>query len=1447
MKRGIIVFGVVLAVAAAAFATWRLLPPGQTYFTDANTIREPAATAAVRDILWEPPVLLDSLINAGGETYEPRLSNDGSTMLFVRGKAGENADIFLSRRTAQGWSEPQPVAPVDSPADELGPELSADGESLYFYSNRAGGLGGYDLWVSRRGTDGAWREPANLGASVNSQFNDYGPALTVDGRMLYFSSNRPPPGGIEQPDPNAWSATLREEIHTRTYDLYQVELSESGAGHATPIDSLNTIHDEGAPAVTAFGDFLYFASDRPGGAGGFDLYRSWRLRGVHQEPTNLGTAVNSKHHELDPALSMNGFGLDFSSNRPALNVQSGAAGEYKLYHTNSREVFADTEYLERPPIDWAAIWRAVGPNLLWALLALALLLLMLLFFKGAQNRKLSLMAKCVLASLIAHMLLMLLFNVWEVAAALAGEFQRGGPIKVAITGSASHAIASQITGTLTEIDQPEPAITSERVALAAETPRTPQEVTHQPQPLEMPSSAQRLTEMRVEESKPAVEFAASSDVKFSSPVAERNVELNVPTNDPGAPVDEPQLQKTSAIVPPVSRTTLASEALTPTRPDFPEIAPQRSPIQAAQPISTTSTDSIRESSTSPVTTELGLAPRKEPELAVSRVVLAAPMPESQPQTTQESPGTRQFDTAKSMATPRLHLAENIEPSPPTSIAPQPPQSTWSFAPVMLAESLTADEAPDVTSTSAIVDMERLQRPRIDVPQRSGPPVAFAIPESHVKPGKAGETESTVTHLSPRAASLARADILPLPGSTAATQVRNESFELRRSSLDATSSKRAQPFTGEVRDSHASPEISTSPDSVVARLSPPPATALELGLPDEMAPPENPYPQRAAVDRLEHVKRLGGSEQTEQAVELALQWLARHQSSDGRWDADEFDSSCGGCGGHTQIAADHALTGLGLLCFLGAGHTHTQSGPYQDNVQRALNWLVARQKPDGDLRGGKETMYTHGIATIAIAESYAMSGDVSLSDPVHRAVRFVYRARNPEAGGWRYDPGQAGDTSVLGWQVMALKSAARAGVSVPDNAFVHARDWLDRVSRKENPGLYSYQPTDAPTPSMTAEALFAQQLLGLSPSEPRMIQSVEYLLDHLPDWDREAPTYYWYYASLALFQHQGDAWRTWNNVLSGQLIGHQRRDGKAAGSWDPSDEWSRLGGRVYQTALCTLMLEVYYRYLPMYGQDALADGARMTDSPAHEEAIGVIRGRVTDRSSRKPISGAQVRLVLSGRETLSADTDESGRYELAIPATPDHFALSASRDAYVPQTASLKRARLEAKKTLTVNFTLEPENSNALATESAPDVHHLGDDRFSGDINSQFQKRSEGSTFSTSFEIGPEQLKGPLGRAELRLMVKGVQRRHKIYVNNRLLETRLDEAPEDGSFGEFVVPILPELLVAGSNSLRIAALPSDDDVDDFEFVNIRVYLIPPAANDRGARAEPASAATFDETR
>jgi hypothetical protein len=353
--------------------------------------------------------------------------------------------------------------------------------------------------------------------------------------------------------------------------------------------------------------------------------------------------------------------------------------------------------------------------------------------------------------------------------------------------------------------------------------------------------------------------------------------------------------------------------------------------------------------------------------------------------------------------------------------------------------------------------------------------------------------------------------------------------------------------------------------------------------------------------------------------------------------------------------------------------------------------------------------------------------------------------------------------------------------------------------------------------MTAEAMFARQLLGRDASDPRMRASAEFITQFLPDWDSAAPTYFWYYASLALFQHQGEPWRRWNEVLTRELLNHQRTDGGATGSWDPADEWSQLGGRLYQTAICTLMLEVYYRYLPLYTLNLTQPIA------VPDDAVGVMQGVVRDGATGRPVTGATVRLDVPDGPSVTADTDDDGRYVLFVPEVPDFFAISATSDGYVPSTVSVEAAMLNGD-ALERDFALDPESAAVIVTEVVPEVHHLGDNRFDGRINSKFQKRSEGAAYRAEFEIAADRWPPGASRAEVRLMAKGVQRRHALFINGHILDDRLEGAPRDGSFGAFAAPFDVSLLVEGVNTLDVVAAPSDTDIDDFEFVNVQIHLV-----------------------
>jgi hypothetical protein len=335
--------------------------------------------------------------------------------------------------------------------------------------------------------------------------------------------------------------------------------------------------------------------------------------------------------------------------------------------------------------------------------------------------------------------------------------------------------------------------------------------------------------------------------------------------------------------------------------------------------------------------------------------------------------------------------------------------------------------------------------------------------------------------------------------------------------------------------------------------------------------------------------IGGTHASERAVTGGLHWLARHQTAAGNWSLQHSRACSGrGCGGQGSSKSDAAATAMGLLPFLGAGQTHKVRGPYQRTVGRGLAWLTKHQAPNGDLSGGcAQPMYAHGLATIALCEAYGLTKDPSVGDAAAKAVRYIEQAQHPVTGGWRYTPGEEGDTSVTGWQVMALKSAQMAGLGVNSLSLENTRKWLASVSAGQHQGLYLYQPYREVSPSMTAVGMLCQQYLGMARDHPAMEEGKEYLLANLPDASLSRDIYYWYYATMAMHNLVGPEWDAWNRPMRKTLITTQIRDtGSCAnGSWDPDrpsrDKWGAQGGRLMVTSLSVLTLEVYYRYLPLF--------------------------------------------------------------------------------------------------------------------------------------------------------------------------------------------------------------------------------------------------------------------------
>ncbi len=266
------------------------------------------------------------------------------------------------------WSVPVNLGPVvNSSSGEQNASLARDGLSLYFSSNRPGGAGNLDIWVSRRACTNpddpacAWEAPVILGPVINGSGADFAPNLSIDGHLLFFSSVRPEGFGgpdiylSHRADPNedfGWepAVNLGPAVNTTTADnapmylqsaedgvtnlyfnrglnalqqadIYVTAVTREGIalGPVEPVSELNAPNaNDAAVTVRVDGKELMFWSTRPGGLGGADLWLSTRQT-VHDPwspPVDLGAPLNTASDDVTPTLSFDGRTLIFGSNRP---------------------------------------------------------------------------------------------------------------------------------------------------------------------------------------------------------------------------------------------------------------------------------------------------------------------------------------------------------------------------------------------------------------------------------------------------------------------------------------------------------------------------------------------------------------------------------------------------------------------------------------------------------------------------------------------------------------------------------------------------------------------------------------------------------------------------------------------------------------------------------------------------------------------------------------------------------------------------------------------------------------------------------------------------------------------------------------------------------------------------------------------------------------------------
>ncbi len=229
-----------------------------------------------------------------------------------------------------------------------------------------------------------------------------------------------------------------------------------------------------------------------------------------------------------------------------------------------------------------------------------------------------------------------------------------------------------------------------------------------------------------------------------------------------------------------------------------------------------------------------------------------------------------------------------------------------------------------------------------------------------------------------------------------------------------------------------------------------------------------------------VRKHGGTPESEKAVERALIWLSKHQGQDGGWSfKHQLAPQCGGqCRNPGEIKeARMGATAMALLPFLGMGQTHME-GKYKQTVSGGLYFLNQNIKLDekgGALNDKGGRMYSHGLAAIVLCEAYAMTKDRKLHAPAQAVINFICYAQDPVGGGWRYAPRSPGDTSVVGWQIMALKSGHMAYLQIPPITVKKAFHFLDHVQANSGANYGYTSPGEGA--ATTAIGLLCRMYLG----------------------------------------------------------------------------------------------------------------------------------------------------------------------------------------------------------------------------------------------------------------------------------------------------------------------------------------------------------------------------------
>ena len=299
-----------------------------------------------------------------------------------------------------------------------------------------------------------------------------------------------------------------------------------------------------------------------------------------------------------------------------------------------------------------------------------------------------------------------------------------------------------------------------------------------------------------------------------------------------------------------------------------------------------------------------------------------------------------------------------------------------------------------------------------------------------------------------------------------------------------------------------------------------------------------------------------------SIDRGLAFLASQQQSDGSY-------------GHSQFPKHAGVTSIAGLAFMAHGDLPDR-GPYSQTVKKALDFVLRSSKPNGLLAADTShgPMYGHGFATLFLGEIYGQTHDPRIREALLKAVRLIINSQNDE-GGWRYQPvPDEADISVTICQVKALRSARNAGIKVPKKTIDRAVEYVRKCQNPDGGFRYMLHSGGGSAFPRSAAGVSTLWYAGINSDDEAVQSGLSYLMRHLPGETHNIPHYFYgqYYAAQAMFVAGGKHWKQWFPAIRQELLSRQD---STYGSW------SGQAGTAYGTGMALIILQMPYRYLPIF--------------------------------------------------------------------------------------------------------------------------------------------------------------------------------------------------------------------------------------------------------------------------